>query len=174
VVPTPYTVSAPTGIGSPANLIDRDQRTGVRFDVMGDAVVKTDLSVDFSSSTLVSGFVLNLGQNVTFPLWVEVRGVGSDGEEKILLTTGSLSSERINFLATEVMGLRVRFEHIQPLYLTELIIIEDRPEQTVRHGLRWLALPQRTYDIYLNPDHSVRIPTGEAGDLRGDLGVMDD
>lgn len=169
---TPYRVGLSSGSGNPAFLTDRNPTTGVRFDVSGERPEWTELTVWPDNSLAVSGFILNLGQNVALPLNVEVRGLSPTGEERVLLARSRLLGERVSFLPTEVAHLIIRLEHIQPLFLTQLVLIEEQVERSVSRGLRWLAQPERSYEIYLNPDHSVLIPYGESGNLTSDEGVI--
>jgi len=167
-----YVVDYSNGLGSPQFLIDRDQGTGVRFDVAGEGSIWTELVVLPSEVVEVSGFVINLGQNVSLPIQVEVRGFNSVGDETVLLNTTKMNGERVSFIPTQVTRLVIRLEHIQPLYITELTLIDERVEQAVSRSLRWLARPGESYQVFLNPDYSPRINYSESGDLTKDEGVV--
>jgi hypothetical protein len=170
--PLIFTPSFTATAGFPNDLIDRNFLTGVYFDVPLDRTGVAEITLTAPTPTQVSGFTFNLERNVSLPLSVSVRTRLPSGEERVLLAPVRPQGERVSFVPTVGSVFIVRFEHIQPLKINELTLLQDAPETSVYRAVRFLAQPGVPYLLYLSPDRMIERDFGEMPNLRDDRDVV--
>lgn len=81
---------------------------------------------------------------------------------------------RIVFPKTTADTWMVTYRYVQPLRISELSLNENNPTSRTEEGLRFLAQPNHSYEVYYNPDQRANVPTffGEEGDLISNEGVV--
>ena len=163
--PTP--LSATSGNGENINeIVDNNLYSSTSFDVPGDRVIRTIITLTSMPPVLSSAITLALENNVALPLTVALRA-GSGTGMKVVVAERQLTSSIIQFPQTRAIDWTLEFTHSQPLRIAEINIIEDNlPPGS--HSLRFLAQPEHSYQIYFNPDRAVIVPTTEAGNLNDD------
>ena len=165
IAPTP--LSATSGNGENVNeVVDNSLYSSTSFDVPGDRVIRTIITLTSMPPVLSSAITLALENNVALPLTVALRA-GSGTGMKVVVAERQLTSSIIQFPQTRAIDWTLEFTHSQPLRIAEINIIEDNlPPGS--HSLRFLAQPEHSYQIYFNPDRAVIVPTTEAGNLNDD------
>ncbi|MDO8562172.1 MAG: thrombospondin type 3 repeat-containing protein, partial [bacterium] len=83
-----------------------------------------------------------------------------------------LSGTSISFPKTTSAVWHVTFGYVQPLRISEMNFNELSAGQTISRGLRFLAQPEQSYQIYFDADRYVQSTRKEAGDLFTDKGVV--
>ncbi|MBI2439430.1 MAG: thrombospondin type 3 repeat-containing protein [Candidatus Moranbacteria bacterium] len=76
-----------------------------------------------------------------------------------------MSEQNVRFPQTTSNKWRIIFTYAQPLYISELRLIEDNAIKSNTHAIRFLAQPNHSYRIYYNPDRTTSPPLKEAGNL---------
>ena len=172
VQPVAVSVKTTGGDNPAALMLDNNYHTGVLYRLNESYVGETEVMLTAVESIKVSGLSLSLEQNVSLPTSVEVLSVDESGTENIVLAKSRMTNSRINFIPTVANNWIVKFTYAQPLQINELSLIQDDIEQGVERSLRFLAQPGMSYVIYQNPDHSVKMPRVESGDLSDDKDVL--
>ena len=169
--PLTYVVSV-DGVPNPPTMIDGLSYTWSDFLVpeVGVGSTRIVLSADriFSSAALH----VELSEHVALPISVSIRARQADGTERIVVAKTRMYDDVVTFPAVSAQAWIIDFEYIQPLRISELRMIEKDATLETLYGLRFLAQPGRSYDIFYNPDRSVSVALPESGDLRSDDGVM--
>lgn len=163
ILPTAFTASSNTG-DAPA-LVDNDTESYATFDVPGDRPVRTSIHLNAPSAITASTLVISLDDHVAFPLTVSIRTATN-----VVVAERSLDGVVVRFPQTRSQDWVIEFVHVQPLRIAELRIVEDKILKST-HSLRFLAQPKHSYRVYFNPDRSVDVPIGEAGNLADNRGV---
>tara|TARA_B100000745_G_scaffold199304_1_gene131454 strand:+ start:2833 stop:4050 length:1218 start_codon:yes stop_codon:yes gene_type:complete len=153
-------------------LIDEDYDTSVHFALPQSGEGSAQIELDSVNTVTSSGIVLSLAQNVARPTYVAVYATDAQGIESTVVAKKRLNSNTIRFPETTASKWSIVLEYAQPLRVTEVKLLQDTVEKSTQRSVRFLAQPQYAYTIYINPDRPIRIPTGEAGDLRDDEGVQ--
>ena len=162
IAPTP--LSATSGNGENINeIVDNNLYSSTSFDVPGDRVIRTIITLTSMPPVLSSAITLALENNVALPLTVALRADGGTGS-KVVVAERSLTSSIIQFPQTRAIDWTLEFTHAQPLRIAEITVSEDNVPPGSR-SLRFLAQPEHSYRIYFNPDRTVIVPSGEAGNL---------
>lgn len=153
-------------------LSDNDTRTFAEFlvplDKFSSEVV---LNIVGAKPITSSGINLQLDNHVAYPTTVEITAITESGEEKRIVTRKRLTSTNIQFPKITAIAYKVTLTHSQLLRITEINFVEHDKDTQITHGVRFLAQPGNTYQLYYNPDRYMRADVGESGNLRGDEGV---
>lgn len=165
VPPSAPTLTAdhPPQEGVLGNLSDRDERTSAEFSLPEDAQGRVKIGISAREAVTASSLSLFLDNHVALPLTVEIRAV-VNGMEKIVLASSKPGSSTITFPRTTAQSWSVTFTYGQPLRITELALVQENAQASVR-ALRFLAQPKQTYRIYFDPDRRANPRTGESGNL---------
>jgi hypothetical protein len=149
---------------------DRDTETVSVFTVSengGDMVSITCVADKMMTAT---GFRISLAPFVSLPTEMEIIA-GKEGVETIAFSRDRIDSAVVRFPEMTANTWTIRMWYAQPLSIEEISFVEEDLNIESRTGIRFLARPDHTYAIYADPDASVRIQAGEAGNLLDNGGV---
>jgi hypothetical protein len=165
---------ASRGVGEGAMMLpemtDRDAETTSVFTVSengGDMVSITCVADEAMTAT---GLRISLAPFVSLPTEMEIVAE-TEGVETIAFSRDRIESAVVRFPEMTADVWTIRMWYAQPLSIEEISFIEVDQSIENRTGIRFLARPDHTYAIYADPDTSVRIQAGEAGDLLDNKGV---
>jgi hypothetical protein len=153
------------------NLVDQEQETSETFPVPTTESGKVELFIAGDEAFTASSFVLDLAKNVSLPISIEVRAE-VDGSDVIVLAPSQLRSTLVLFPETTATNWYVALQYIQPLRINELRFVQVDAQSQNENTLRFLAQPERTYTVYVDPETYVQMPVVEAGNLRADDEVV--
>lgn len=172
-VEQPVVMVPKTNVSASArNLTDKNYDTSVHFALPDEGEGVAEVTFAGASSITSSGIVLSLAAYVARPTYVAVYATDAQGVESTVVAKTRLAGNTIRFPETSARLWRLELTYVQPLRLTEVTLLQDTVEKSTQRSLRFLAQPQHTYQLYLNPDRSVRISTSEAGNLTSDTDVV--
>lgn len=167
--PTALSATSDTMGVDAAALVDRNSTSFAAFDVPGDRAVLSTVRIRAAAPITTSALSISLDANVALPLSVALRAATAGGE-KVIVATQAMNASIVRFPQTRAQEWIIEFTHIQPLRIGELRFVEDKTVQS-DSALRFLAQPEHSYRIFLNPDRAVSVPVGEAGNLADSRGV---
>ncbi|MFZ2153780.1 MAG: thrombospondin type 3 repeat-containing protein [Candidatus Moraniibacteriota bacterium] len=130
---------------------------------LGDA---QSVTIDITANELIttSSLRLYLDKFVSLPKSIEVRAIVS-GEEKIILGKKGVTSDQINFPKVSTKNFKITLEYIQPLRIREITINQENANISEKNSVRFLAQPNKKYEIYFNADRYVNSFEGESPNL---------
>lgn len=152
-------------------LIDNDPKTNINFLLTQEGINTVDINVSSANQITSSKLILELDQNVSLPTTVALSIQGVTGTEQIIARK-KVTSNVIDFPQTTSNEWYLTLEYEQPLRINELRFVQDSVEKSALRALRFLAQPNQTYVVYLNPDRTQNVPVPESGNLRSNEGVM--
>jgi hypothetical protein len=158
--------------GTPrASLVDNNQETNETFPVPETGTGLVEFFVQGTEALLASSFVIDLAQNVSLPVSIQVKAdVG--GGEQIVLAAARPRGTQVRFPQVTATNWYIAMEYIQPLRINELRFVQDDIQTDQYNSLRFLAQPETEYQVYLDPELYVAITTPEAGNLTTDQDVL--
>lgn len=174
ITPTAMNVSSPPG-SSWALMLDGNYQTYTSFVVPenGSGVAMVELTSP--KSVTASALSVLLDSQVALPNTVLIQADTIDGGvNAVVLNTTKMLGNTVRFPKTTASHWRVTLTYSQPLRITELQINDEDALRATTQGLRFLATPGHTYQVYVNPDRAPVPPTfvTESGDLVTDKGVV--
>ncbi len=154
-------------------LTDNKFKTTASFPIVTSGEVQSvALHIQADKQFQTSSVVLYLDDNVSLPPLVTVRNL-ANGQNEIIRSESLLTSRKIEFPSVITNHLVIILKYVQPLRLQKVRIMEQVVEQSVVNSVRFLALPQQTYQVYFNADRGIQVDNiGEMPDLRTDRGVV--
>lgn len=161
------TIEIKSGQKMGINLLDKNYKTSVDFLLPEEEQGEADILIKAKKAIVSSSLVLNLDKNVALPTFIELRA-----DDVVVFSREKMTSTVLNFPETSAKNWEIKMWYAQPLRITELNLRQENNGANVSRGLRFLARPGMNYAVYFNPDRSVDISTGEAGNLRGDKDVL--
>ncbi len=167
----PLSVSANNTGGAPRSMIDRDLRTYAEFDLPEERQGSARIELIGTAPILSSALTLLLDAYVALPTLIEIRAE-VDGVEKIVVAERRMSGTTLQFPRTTARRWVITMQYAQPLRVAELRLSQDNATKASSRALRFLAQAHHSYRIYFDPDRSVLVLAGEAGNLTDDEGVM--
>ena len=169
VEPVPISVQV-NGLERP-NLVDQDPATSETFPVPAADSSMVELFVEGEDDFTASSLVLDLAENVALPVRIQVKAEVA-GEEMIVLASSVPKRSLILFPETTASDWIITLEYVQPLRINELSFVQRDVQSQVENTVRFLAQPNRAYNIYLDPEIHVALPTVETGNLADDSEVI--
>lgn len=147
------------------NIIDNNIKTYTEFPLLTENESAEVLIIINSQTPITSSFLtLILDNNVALPNSITIRAI-VDNQEKIILANQKLYQQTVYFPKTTSDKWKIIFNYSQPLRISELRLNQDNVEKLTYRSLRFLAQPNHSYRIYLDPDRLVNYPSKEVGDL---------
>lgn len=126
----------------------------------GRVQIKLSSLLPITSSSIVT----LLDNNVALPNTIEIRAL-VDGQNRIVVANQNMNRETVSFPKTISTQWIITFTFSQPLRISELRLNQDNITSSDSRAVRFLAQPNQSYRLYLDPDRFVTVPAGEAGDL---------
>lgn len=158
------------GTGSPALIGDSNYSTYLEFPST-DHLNNGEVTFNFVKSVTSSSLFFTLDNYVALPQKVSIRAI-VDGKDYVVLAPITPSQTNIVFPKTTSMTWHVYFDYIQPLRISEMKFNDLSLGQASSRGLRFLAQPGQSYQIYFDADRYVQSTTKEAGNLFSGEGVV--
>jgi len=144
---------------------DANTKTYVDFLLMNSAE-QGNAQITLSSPTPITSSALTvlLDDNVALPTSVEISAFVND-QRRIVVANRRMDQNTIRFPQTISNKWIVTFTFGQPLRISELRLNQDTATKMNVRAVRFLAQPNHSYRVYFDPDRSVAVPVGEAGNL---------
>src|SRR3989344_2777576 len=96
----------------------------------------------------------------------------SNAGYKTVLAKTSMLVETVRFPKTSASQWFINFTYSQPLRIAELRLAQENAVQVKADALRFLAQPNREYQIYFDSDMWVSMTVGESANLTSDQDVL--
>lgn len=170
----PVQISSNKSRGQDVALNDHDFETSVDFDLPEGHAGEATLILTSEKPLTADALWIGLSSHVAMPEKVEVRAE-IDGVSRIVLaeTDRKIACPGcMAFPQTTATKWQVKLRYGQPLRIAEIALRQVNEHSEVQTSLRFLAQPGHTYQILRDPDRSVSISTGEAGNLYSNEGVL--
>ncbi len=164
-IKTPVVIeNTQTGEYYPA-LADADVRTLQQFDVeVGGSANSVTLVFIHAEPILSSLLELTLDRNVNLPATVAIQAV-VNGREQVVRTEAPVTGTTISFPPTMASVWYVTMTYRQPLRLSKLSLQNETAGVSITKEVRFLAQPNRTYEVYFDADTTVAPFGRESGNL---------
>lgn len=167
----PWSVNV-DGDGSLPALMDGNINTIASFPLPAEGIGSIRMVLETERVTTVSALTFTFQKNVKLPLTVQIETVTAQGETQRVLAETRMNSPTVVFPEVSTRNLIITLFYDQPLRISELKVGQESPATNVKAGLRFLAQPNESYTVFLNPDRPVTAPVSEGGDLRSSMGVI--
>jgi len=115
--------------------------------------------------------MLDLARNVALPTNVAIEAV-VDGDREVVVANKRLNSTRVTFPETVSQFWYITLQYAQPLRINELRFSQTDVDESVEYTLRFLAQPDTTYQVYLDPESYVSLDRIDSGNLSSDEEVL--
>lgn len=147
-------------------LVDANNETSVDFllNETGATQTLTTITYTFNEPITSDTLYMSLDQYVVRPDNVTIRAL-VNGTMQRMAAKIVPSTNSVTFPKTVATTWEVTLEHRQPLRFTELQFVDTSriPRETF---VRFLAHPERTYELYYNPEVVIAQNTGEVPNVR--------
>ena len=152
------------------HMVDNKVDTYTEFALpVGDAPGNVTLTLSASQPITASKINLTLDAHVALPTSVRITtGV----EKKTVLATVRPRSRTIAFPETTSSSWDITLTYSQPLRIAELQLTQLNAARTDSEYIRFLAQPNTSYEIYINPDRNGARTSGESGNLSSNIDVL--
>jgi len=157
-------------IGLPYSMNDVDYSTYFEFPVHGDVSFSSTINFDFEKPITAEYLNFTLDNNVALPQSISISAEVVN-KDRVILAPIHPTSGNVLFPKTTSNKWQVQFSYVQPLRISE-IKFNDLSNTIVRSGLRFLATPKQSYQVYFDSDRYVESSNKEPGDLSADEGVV--
>jgi hypothetical protein len=146
-------------------LVDADIRTLEQFDVaVGGSANNVTLVFTHAEPILSSQLEFTLDRNVNLPETVAIQAV-VNGREQVVRTEAPVTGSKVSFPPTTASVWYVTMTYRQPLRLSKLSLQNETAGVSVTKEVRFLAQPNRTYEVYFDADTTVAPFGRESGNL---------
>lgn len=135
------------------------------YEIPSDGIVKsTSLFYTVNESITTSKLKISSAQYASVPTRVTIYSYDLvSNEKKLVVYEGSLFQETVFFPNSFASRWEIIFNHKEPLRITEIEFINDQPKKA--QSLKFVAQPNYSYSLYLNPDRNVIVPIRENSTL---------
>ncbi|EKE11185.1 MAG: hypothetical protein ACD_15C00133G0036 [uncultured bacterium] len=153
-------------------LVDGKMETFLEYPASGSGEEQeATISVKFGHAIAASSLNFYLDRFVSLPENVEISAI-VDGKDRIILAKKEVLDSRINFPKTTAQEFKISLEYIQPLRIRELSINQEDLFVVKGNSIRFLAQPNKNYELYYDADRYVETYKGEMPDLNDDRDVL--
>ena len=169
---TTYTITGtlPTSGTLLEDMLDGRTATFAEFPVPEGATGAVALTLRSSKPVTASSLRILLDANVALPKSITLR-IATPSGVKLVLENAKINSEMVGFPSVTATEWQITFTYSQLLRISELHIDNER-EQSNTRTLRFLALPGKSYVVYLDPDRYAPATLGESGNLMSSEGIL--
>ncbi len=167
----PVSVNTNPNTNNASRMNDNNTQTYADFPLLDNA--QGHVQITLSSTNPITSSVLTtlLDNNVALPNFIEIRAF-VDGQSKIVVANRKMDQQTIHFPQTTSNKWIITFTFSQPLRISELRLNQDNATKSSARAIRFLSQPTHSYRIYFDPDRSVTVPVGEAGNLASAKDVL--
>lgn len=142
------------------SLHDKNYTTQLEVPTDGKPITTT-LVYTTQSPITASELTISSAQYATPPTAVTVYAYDTKtNERKLVVYSANPFQENMLFPLTTARKWEVILNHYQPLRITEMNVVDAKEATTAT--LRFVAQPNFTYVLYLNPEEYVQLPIGES------------
>ena len=156
---------------APSFLIDGFYDTYQDFDLPQEGSGEVSIVYSYRDSIKSNSLYLALDRYVALPNSITVKAE-INGDEKIILAKHRPLSSTIVFPENASKRWIIEFVYSQPLRISELDI-QNLSSAKTSSSLRFLAKPGSEYEIYLDPEVVVPIPTKESPNRNDPQGIKE-
>ncbi|MFZ2522553.1 MAG: thrombospondin type 3 repeat-containing protein [Minisyncoccia bacterium] len=142
------------------NLHDSNFGTFSDFSIDGNGVGKTVLHVEFTKPINSSSITVSFDKNVSLPDLVSLVAKDDLGKDIILINKMKPTSNILNFPRTKSSKWAIAMDFSQPLRITEFNF-NNEVISLNRKGVKFIALPDHTYTLYLNQEVPTQVFSGQ-------------
>ncbi len=155
----PLSMRVVSGGGSNPNaLFDGKLSSYSDFNVYEDGIMqRSEIVIDFGEARELEGFRLYLDKNSSLPNYVLVYNM--DGAS-LALNRSAMRSDTVRFPKIKSKQIAIRFEHSQPLRVSEIKILGTGMSAGVA-SLRFLARPGHKYRVFTDREYFIPVDFGE-------------
>ena len=163
----PISIGTNIPSGEAQKMIDDKISTYTDFDLPENARGEVQISLTSPKIITSSGLTILLDDHVALPNTIEIRA-----NNKIVVASKKMVGQTIYFPETTSDNWLIKLTYGQPLRITELRLDQKNAIKVSSRTIRFLAQPNRSYRIYLDPDRKSDPPVGEKGNLESDKDVL--
>lgn len=163
-------IDAAGATGSTYALDDGNYETYLEFPLR-EGANKAEITFTFNKPIVASSLSFALDNYVAMPQTIGIQADIVFGSYTVLAPT-RLYQSSVTFPKTTASIWHVSFDYVQPLRITEMKFNEFSSGTTISRGVRFLAQPGQSYQVYIDADRYVRPVQKEAGDLSSNSGVV--
>ncbi|MFA5985975.1 MAG: thrombospondin type 3 repeat-containing protein [Parcubacteria group bacterium] len=146
---------------------DNETRASEReTSVASENTVDIDITANrpFTTDTLS----LQLDDYITKPTHIRIASIDVSGKEHVLLPEKFYNQSTINFPKSTSDHFRITLKYAKPLRVNEITFSEQGIPQAIERFVRFVAVPQKTYDVYFNASERVKVSEQEAPNFNKD------
>ncbi|MFH1188957.1 MAG: thrombospondin type 3 repeat-containing protein [bacterium] len=148
-----------------STLVDGREESVVEFSLSTEEENMVEIILTANETVSASGVRFELSPFVSLPTKIEIS-VDDMEASKIALAKIAPKGSIVRFPKAQGKSWHIRLWYTQPLLIEEMSLVQEDPQSEGETGIRFLARPGNTYFIYGDPDSSITVETGEAGNLR--------
>jgi len=144
-----------------SELTDNQRSTTHTFPLNNSSGDVAVLTISFSTPASISALQFDLDANVDLPSTVQINNILPTGQREILVAERNLTTARVTFPVVNTNELEVTLTYQQPLRLHGISVTETIVTRPQRIGVRFLAQPNEQYNVYVDADRQVILPSNE-------------
>lgn len=163
-------IEANGAVGSTFMISDGNYETYLEFPLR-EGANRAELTFTFDKPITASSLSFALDNYVALPQTISITANTASGAYTVL-APARLYQTNVPFPKTTATVWHVAFDFVQPLRITEMKFNEFSPGTAVSRGVRFLAQPGQSYQIYFDADRYIQPVRKEAGDLSSNKGVV--
>lgn len=152
------------------NMIDKKSETYTEFYLPDDGLGKVKIVLESRMPITSSALTMLLDKNVALPTYVEVRA-WVNNQNQIIFSNSKMKDLVVRFPKTTSTRWQIDFTYNQPLRIADLRLVQENTSVS-KMTVRFLAQPNRSYVVYLDPDRYQEVSTGEAANLASAKDVL--
>jgi hypothetical protein len=173
VAEVPATIETSPQVYNTSGMSDDNRDTYTEFSLPENGEGVITVLVKTPQPITTSKLQLRLSPHVALPKTIQVKSYDqATSQMQTILATKSLTDTTIYFPEVTSDHFSITLNYVQPLRISELELVQEGTLAGYLHGLRFLAQPDHTYNIYYGADQEVAVATAESGDLISDKEVM--
>src|SRR3989338_5923128 len=166
-----FTVSSDNNSNT-SSMVDGNFQTYTEFLLPAEGPGSAKIMINSQSPITSSSLSALLDNYVALPNTVEIQTFEANAGYKAVLAKTSMLVETVRFPKTSASQWFINFTYSQPLRIAELRFAQENAVQVKADALRFLAQPNREYQIYFDSDRWVSMTVGESANLTSDQDVL--
>ncbi|MBT7929696.1 hypothetical protein HN682_07255 [Candidatus Peregrinibacteria bacterium] len=166
-----YIIETIPKVSNSSRMVDGNMGTYSDFILSENRQGTAQINIRSDEPITSSSLSVLLDNHVALPTYIEIRAI-VNGQDRIIVAKKKMHQQTIFFPKITSDSWAVVLTYGQPLRINELrFSLEDVSTEQSRI-LRFLAQPDSSYRIYLNPDRIVKLSVGESANLSSAKDVM--
>ncbi len=154
-------------------LVDGKYNNSVDFDVDEKGYGYVKLNFEAKNPIKTSQLNLSLDRFVSLPNKIKVEVEEENGRLRTVFSSERLGGDIINFPETAGKSFVVTLEYSQLLRINEITFVQNNAKTEIgENTVRFLALPETSYQIFYDADWFPQFSVTEKGDYADDKGVL--